>query len=115
VRLLIDENISPIIGLALRAGGHDVIAASDVCAGVPDDDVVALAIADRRILVTEDKDFGSLAFRQGLRPPGLILVRLPGLLPAEKAVRLVDVLRGETADDCILVIEPRRTRRRTLP
>jgi predicted nuclease of predicted toxin-antitoxin system len=115
VRLLIDENVSPIVGDALRAAGHDVVAAAVVCPGAPDDDVVALAIAEGRILVSEDKDFGNLAVRQGLRPPGLVLVRLPGCLPAEKATRLRDVLKGETADDCILVVEPRRTRRRSLP
>jgi predicted nuclease of predicted toxin-antitoxin system len=115
VRLLIDENVSPIIGLALRAAGHDVIAAADVCAGAPDDDVVRLSIAEERIIVSEDKDFGDLVFRLRLRPPGVILVRLSGRLPAEKAARLVDVLKGENADDCILVIEPRRTRRRPLP
>jgi predicted nuclease of predicted toxin-antitoxin system len=110
-----DENVSPIIGNALQAAGHDVIAAADVCPGAPDDDGVALATAGRRIRVTEDKDFGNLAFQQGLRPPGLVLVRLPGRLPAEKAVRLADVLKGEEADDCILVVEPRRIRRRPLP
>jgi predicted nuclease of predicted toxin-antitoxin system len=115
VRLLIDENVSPMIGQALQAAGHDLIAATDVCPGAPDEAVVALAIAEGRILVSENKDFGNLAFRHGLRPPGLVLVRLPGRLPAEKTVRLVDVLKGEKADDCIFVIEPRRIRRRPLP
>ena len=115
MRLFIDENVSPIVGDALRAAGHDVVAAADVCPGVPDADVVALSIAEGRILVSEDKDFGDLAFRQRLCPPGLVLVRLPGRLPAEKAVRLVDVLKVESADDCILVVESRRIRRRPLP
>ena len=115
MRLVLDENVSPIIGQALRAAGHDVIAAANVCPGAPDDEVVALANAEGRILVSEDKDFGNLAFQQGLRPPGLVLVRLPGRLPAEKAVRLVDVLKAEKADERILVIEPRRIRRRPLP
>jgi predicted nuclease of predicted toxin-antitoxin system len=104
VRLLIDENVSPIVGQALRVAGHDVIAAADVCPGAPDDEVVARATSQRRILVSEDKDFGNLAFQRGLRPPGLVLVRLAGCLPAEKAARLADALKGENADDCILVI-----------
>jgi len=77
VKLLIDENVSPVIGQFRRAAGHDVIAATNACPGAPDDDVVTLAIAEGRILVGEDKDIGDLAFRQGLRPPGLVLVRLP--------------------------------------
>jgi len=114
VRLLIDENISPIIGDALRAAGHDVRAAAVACPGALDEELVALAIAEARIVVSEDKDFGNLAFKQGLRPPGLILVRLPRCLPAEKAARLVVVLKRQSANDCILVIEPRRIRRRPL-
>jgi predicted nuclease of predicted toxin-antitoxin system len=115
VRLLLDENVSPVVGEALRVAGHDVIAAADVCPGAPDDDVVAMATSQGRILVSEDKDFGNLAFQQGLRPPGLVLVRLPGCLPWEKAARLVDALKGEKANDCILVIETPRIRRRPLP
>jgi predicted nuclease of predicted toxin-antitoxin system len=114
VRLLIDENVSPIMGDAPRAAGHDVMAVADVSPGALDDEVVALAIAEGRILVSEDKDFGNLAIRQGRRPPGLVLVRLPGRLPTGKATGLVSALKAETADDCILVIEPRRTRRRLL-
>jgi predicted nuclease of predicted toxin-antitoxin system len=114
VRLLIDENISPVIGDALRAAGHDVRAAAVVCPGAPDEDLVALAIAEVRIVVSEDKDFGNLAFQHNLCPPGLVQVRLPGYLPAEKASRLVEVLEREAADDCILVVEPAQVRRRKL-
>ena len=92
-----------------------MIAAADMCPGASDDDVVAVATGEGRILVSEDKDFGNLAFQHGLRPPGLILVRLPGCLPADKAARLVDALKGANADDCVLVVEPRRIRRRPLP
>jgi predicted nuclease of predicted toxin-antitoxin system len=115
VRLLIDENIAPIIGDALRAAGHDVRAAAVSCPGALDEELVALALAEARIVVSEDKDFGNLAFQHGLRPLGLIQVRLPNYLPAEKAARLVMVLKRSSADDCILVIEPARVRRRPLP
>jgi len=64
VRLLIDENISPIIGDALRVAGHDVRAAAVACPGVLDEELVALAIAEARIVVSEDKDFGNLAFQR---------------------------------------------------
>ena len=71
MRLLIDENVSPIVGQALRAAGHDVIAAADLCPGAPDDEVVALATTEGRILVSEDKDFGNLAFQnEGCAHPG---------------------------------------------
>jgi predicted nuclease of predicted toxin-antitoxin system len=114
VRLLLDENISPIIGDALRAAGHDVHAVTLVRPGASDEDVAAFAISEGRIVVSEDKDFSSLALRRKLRLPGLVQVRLPGYVPALKAARLVKVLEREAADGLILVIEPARIRRRKL-
>jgi predicted nuclease of predicted toxin-antitoxin system len=75
VRVLLDENISPIIGDALRVAGYDVVMAAAVCRGAPDDEVVALAVAEARVLITEDKDFGELAFQQGLHPAGVVRTR----------------------------------------
>jgi predicted nuclease of predicted toxin-antitoxin system len=115
VRLLIDENVSPLVGDALRAAGYDVSAAAVVCPGARDEGVVSLAIAEWRTIVSEDKDFGDLAFRAGLRPPGLVRIALPGYLPAEKAVRVVDALKGRNIAGVILVVEPTRVRRRRLP
>jgi predicted nuclease of predicted toxin-antitoxin system len=80
----------------LRAAGHDVRAATVACPGALDEELVALAIAEGRIVLSEDKDFGNLAYQHGLRPPGLILVRLPSYLPVEKAARL----GGAEAAEC---------------
>jgi predicted nuclease of predicted toxin-antitoxin system len=115
VRLLIDENVSPIVGDALRMAGYDVSVAAVDCPGARDESVVSLAISEGRTIVSEDKDFGDLAFRTGLRPPGLVRIALPGYPPPEKAVRVVDALRGRNATGVILVIEPTRVRRRRLP
>jgi hypothetical protein len=117
LRLLLDENVSPIVGDALRAAGHDVLMAASVCAGAPDEDVVALAVAEGRVLVTEDKDFGALAFQQGVRPAGLIRLALPRQLPGQKAARLAAVLGsdGGRIQGAVLTVEPGRVRRRRLP
>jgi predicted nuclease of predicted toxin-antitoxin system len=117
MRLFLDENVSPIIGDALRAAGHDVSMAADVCPGAPDDEVVRLAQAEGRVLVTEDKDFGDLAVRQRKRPPGLIRLALLRWSPAQKAARLVAVLGsdGGRVQSAILTVEPGRVRRRPLP
>ena len=117
MRFLIDENISPLIADALRAAGHDVTAAVLVCPGAPDSQVVRLAIDDARMIISEDKDFGELAFRDGLHPLGLVRLVLQGQTPAEKATRILQVLQTESTAiaGAILVVEPSRTRRRALP
>jgi predicted nuclease of predicted toxin-antitoxin system len=44
-----------------------------------------MATTDGAVLVTVDKDFGDLVFRQGRVHRGVVLVRLHGVDPAEKA------------------------------
>ena len=46
---------------SLRLLGHDVLYVSEAAAGLNDVDVIALATSEKRILLTEDKDFGDLA------------------------------------------------------
>ena len=117
MRLLLDENVSPVIGEALTAAGYDVRAVTTACPGASDIQVVALARAEDRIIVSEDKDFGNLVFRNGWWSPGLIRLALPGYWPAEKAARLIKVLAAEetSARGAVLVIEAARTRVRPLP
>jgi hypothetical protein len=95
VRLLLDENVSPVIVAALTAAGHDVRAVATACPGATDVQLVALARAEDRIIVSEDKDFANLVFRNGWWSPGLIRLALPGYWPAEKAARLLEVLAAE--------------------
>jgi predicted nuclease of predicted toxin-antitoxin system len=65
-RFLLDENAELRIGRALTALAYDVKAiAQDYPASLPDHDVLALAVAEDRILITNDRDFGELIFRQG--------------------------------------------------
>lgn len=116
MRLLIDENISPLIGAALKSAGHDVLAAVSVCKGEPDLHVVAIAISQCRILISEDKDFGELAFRDGISPPGIIRLMLPAYRPLQKAERLIEVLNSDanSISGALVVIEPGRVRTRAL-
>jgi predicted nuclease of predicted toxin-antitoxin system len=46
----------------LRQSGHDVLYVFESRRGATDDEVLALAFDQRRILLTEDKDFGELVY-----------------------------------------------------
>ena len=49
----------------------------EVTPGISDLLVLSRATAERRTLITFDKDFGELVFRVGLKPPsGIILIRI---------------------------------------
>ena len=56
-------------------------------------EVLKLAMTEKRILITEDKDFGELVFKQGLSTRGVILVRLQSLSPNEKAKRISEAIQ----------------------
>jgi predicted nuclease of predicted toxin-antitoxin system len=53
--------------------------------GVSDDVVLDLAYQESELLLTADKDFGELVFRQGRLAYGILLVRLAGLSLTGKA------------------------------
>lgn len=55
--------------------------------------VLQRALERQAVLVTEDKDFGELVFRQRKMNAGIVLYRLPGLSPAEKVLRISQPLQ----------------------
>lgn len=75
MRILADENVEGEIVARLRSEGHDVAYVPESAAGIRDDELLARANAENRVLLTEDKDFGDLAFFYGSRTLGIVLVR----------------------------------------
>lgn len=78
MRFLADENLDFAVVRALRGAGHDVRALAEEMSRTIDSEVIALAAHEARVLVTEDKDFGWLAFVAEVGTEGVILVRFPG-------------------------------------
>jgi predicted nuclease of predicted toxin-antitoxin system len=77
MRFLLDESADSQLITYLRAWGHDVTAiAIDYPASLPDRQVLALAHAEQRILITNDRDFGELVIVSGQPHAGVILFRL---------------------------------------
>ncbi len=85
MKFLADENLEKSIVEALRAEGHDVLYMAETDSGVPDDFVLGSAHQRKAILVTDDKDFGEMVFRQRKDSAGVLLVRLEGLSAQTKA------------------------------
>lgn len=122
MRVLADESVDGEIVRALRAAGHAVDYAAELDPGAPDDLVLGRATTTRAILVTADKDFGELVFRQRRASSGVVLVRLAGLSSARKAAIVVGAFERHAAEmrgafsvvtgSSIRVRSPRRTSRR---
>lgn len=78
LRFLADESCDYAVVRALRSAGYDVFAVSDVMRRSDDSELIAQAARERRILLTEDKDFGWLVFVSHADSSGVILIRFPG-------------------------------------
>lgn len=117
MRLLADENMPGSVVAELRARGHDVLSVKEAMRGADDVAVLALAQAEVRIVITQDKDFGELAYRVGLPAGcGVILFRLAGDDPTADGRRMVAAVESRADwSGAFAVITPRRIRVRPLP
>ena len=107
-----DESCARPVIQALRHAGHDVIAIAEVANGAPDEQVLELAVNQKRILITEDRDFGELVYARGRLSPGVILVRFPNRARKAKPATVVEAVAslGVRLRNAFAVVEPGRVR-----
>lgn len=74
-----DENVNSQVVRSLRNAGHIVYHVAEQSAGATDEKVLELARKTDSVLITTDKDFGEMVFRQRKLVPGVILVCMHSL------------------------------------
>ena len=112
MRFLADESCDFAAVRALRGAGHDVATVAELAPGATDEIVTKLAREDRRILLTEDRDFGRLFHAEGAEAVAVIYIRFP--VPArdelgDAMVTLVDQM-GDRLFGKFVVLQPGRAR-----
>lgn len=75
MKFLADECCDTELVSFLRSEGHDVLYVMEFKAGALDKEVLKKAFAEKRILITEDKDFGELIYRFKKPAYGVVLLR----------------------------------------
>jgi predicted nuclease of predicted toxin-antitoxin system len=117
MQFLANENFPLDAVEALRKEGHDVAWIRTDAPGSKDPDILKRAVAENRILLTFDKDFGDLAFQFGLPAScGIVLFRLQASSSAALAIMVVAALTSRTDwAGHFSVVEPGRIRVRALP
>ena len=117
MRLLVDQNVPRAVVEKLRRDAHDVTWAQTACPGAEDEVLLQRAYQEKRVLLTFDTDFGTLAFNRDLPvPPGIILFRLTLVSPsvvAEMVRKTVDSRRDWEGH--FSVVNDARIRMRPLP
>jgi len=78
---------------------------------------LAIAGAESRVLLTEDKDFGLLAFASGSQTAGVMLIRFPATALGTLGQAVVNVVSqlGDRLAAAFVVVEHRRARISRLP
>jgi predicted nuclease of predicted toxin-antitoxin system len=112
VRLVADENCDFSVVVDLRLAGYDVVSITERMPGADDETVIEFARSERRLLITEDKDFGQLVFAAAKQNSGVILIRYPALTRSALTTALLKLLsdNGENLYSRFAVIEPGRVR-----
>jgi len=92
-KFLANENVPADAVAAAHQAGHDVTWVKDVSPGADDDSVLARSVAEHRVLIMFDKDFGEMTFRRGKTAScGIILMRPRLRSPQYLARFVVEVL-----------------------
>jgi predicted nuclease of predicted toxin-antitoxin system len=117
LKIVADESVDKQIVNRLRSDGHDVLFIAELDPGIDDDTVLLRSRESNAVLLTADKDFGELVFRQRLLHSGVVLIRLAGL-EAETKAELVATAFEQHADELKLgfaVLSRRALRLRKRP
>jgi predicted nuclease of predicted toxin-antitoxin system len=96
--LVADEGVDRGIVERFRLDGHEVLYVADMAPGIPDTAVLQETGQQDGVLVTADKDFGELVFRQGRAASGVVLLRLAGLSARTKADVCSEAFRTYAAE-----------------
>jgi len=119
MRFLVDNSLSPQAARLLLQSGHDAVHVRDLkMATARDEEIFDVAARQKRILLAQDADFGTLLALRKAHLPSLVLFRcckkspelLHRLLLANLSAVAVDLEAG-----AVVVIEDTRVRIRRLP
>jgi predicted nuclease of predicted toxin-antitoxin system len=112
MRFLADESCDFRVIRALRAAGHDITAVIETMPGTDDAAVINVAKSERRIFLTEDRDFGQLVYAAAVETSGVVLLRFPSALRANLPALVVDIVakHGAALSGRFVVVEPGRIR-----
>lgn len=112
MKFLVDESVEYRVVEFLRSAGHDVASIAEDAPSTQDAQVLSRARRAKRILLTNDKDFGTLVFFDRHPHVGVILMRLPKEDASSKInkLRLVLSRYGDILSESFIVITQENVR-----
>lgn len=117
MRFMADESCDFAVVRALREAGHDVLYVSEMSPGAEDNAVIERAHAERRVVLTEDRDFGRLVFAAARPATGVVYMRFPVKARDNigQAVVALAQEKGDALAESFITLQPGRARISRLP
>ena len=117
MKLVADECVEAPTVFALRAAGHTVLFIAETSPGIEDTEVLEISRRERALLLTADKYFGELVFRNREPHCKVLLIRSPEDDPDENAANTLAAVRqhGPALLDWFSVLVGRALRIRVVP
>jgi predicted nuclease of predicted toxin-antitoxin system len=111
MKLLLDTCVWGGAKKTLESSGHDVVWTGDWSEDPGDEEILAKANNDGRILVTLDKDFGEIAIVKGKPHSGILrLVNLSANQQGIVCLRVIEAYGQILQSGAIITVEPGRIR-----
>jgi predicted nuclease of predicted toxin-antitoxin system len=111
VKLLVDACLSRQLVDGLRTAGHDVTAVADWPEDPGDEAILAVAAKEARVLITRDKDFGTLAVHSGASHQGVLQIRRILLrMQTQICLQVLSAHGTELEAGAIVTVQPGRVR-----
>lgn len=93
-RFLVDVGVGKAVEEWLRIQKYDVLAVRDLDPRMSDNDILALAVREQRLVITMDKDFGALVYHSRQPHTGVLLLRLEDAPSDEKVAVVQKIIAG---------------------
>ncbi len=111
MKVLLDTCVWGGVKSSLEAASYDVVWSGEWDADPGDEEILAMAYRDGRILITLDKDFGELAIVKGTPHCGIVrLVNLSGQQQGAVCLQVLELYGDELMAGAIVTAELKRVR-----
>jgi len=120
MKFLVDNALSPQIAQGLRGAGYDALHVRNLGKqSAPDNEIFSLAVAENRIIISADTDFGTLVSLKSQTSPSIILFRSGAPRNPQRQLQMLlsnlSSIQDALKQGAVVVFEASRIRIRSLP